>query len=379
MKQIFFIRNSRVGERILQDIDKNSVAKVYNLEYFENNPDDKLPDEIPINGLEKFTQSGSGGGISAVIALETNLPKGNTQFGQSYFRRLSLAIARNLKRNGIKFSFRAPSFSMYVHFHGTFPNITYEISNHPTVALFEEVFKTYPQEFLGKKIDTWFSLWDEPDRALDLAEALDLPHVFTYCTSFAMRDKVIAFPDYESHYNDEIFCNSANSNFRCKEAALKPWQDKRAFWRGSLFTDFSRRCLFELGKKYPQYLLVEDSNRGGKFIPMSEQARYKYLIDTRGNAWSSRLQTLIKLGRVIFVADRPYREWFFDRLKPEEHYVPVKEDMSDLIEKICYMEQHPEIYEKIVRNLNEFVEENLTPRRIVFEAKELILRYGVID
>ena len=112
---------------------------------------------------------------------------------------------------------------------------------------------------------------------------------------------------------------------------------------------------------------------------MTEQAKYKYLIDTRGNSWSCRLQTLLKLGRVIFVADRPYREWYFNRLRPMEHYVSVKEDMSDLIEKICYMERHPELYEKIVGNMREFVEENLSPRRIIFDAKEMILRYAVVD
>ena len=378
MKKIFFVRNEQVWAHLSRQVDKNSVAAVYNLDYFEKNPEDNLPDEIPTDGLEKF-KNASGEEISAVIALETGAPKGNKQFGQSYFRRLSLAIARNLKRNGIKFSFCAPSLSMYVHVYGNFPKITYEVRDHATFNLIDEIFKNYPQEFSGKKIDIWFSLWDEPDRALDLAQALDLAHVFTYCTSFAMKDTVIAFPDYESHYNDEIFQNSVVSNSRCKEAAAKPWQDERAFWRGSLFTDFSRRCLFELGKKFPQYLLVEDSNRGGKFIPMTEQAKYKYLIDTRGNSWSSRLQTLLKLGRVIFVADRPYREWFFDRMKPGEHFVPVKEDMSDLIEKIFYMERHPEIYEKIVGNLREFVEENLTPRRILFEAKEMILRFGVVE
>ena len=214
--------------------------------------------------------------------------------------------------------------------------------------------------------------------ALNLANALDLPYVFSYFTTYAMKDRVIAFPDYESRYNEQIFQNDIYAHARCKEAASKPWQDNRAFWRGSLFTSFSRSCLFELGKKYPQYLVVEDSTKG-QYFPMIEQVKYKYLIDTRGNTWSSRLQTLLKLGRVVFIANRPYRDWYFDRMVPMKHYVPVEEDMSDLIEKICYMERHPEIYEKIVNNLREFVEENLTPRRIVFETKELILRYGIVE
>lgn len=381
MKQIFFVRSERVWQEISPRIDRKSVAAVYNLDYFEKIPDDKLPDELPISGLDRFKDDAEN--YHAIIAVNADPPKNSSQFGQSYFRRLSLAVARTLKRNGINFSFWA-SFSQYMYLRGTFPNIVcdFNVNNfcaRATWGLIQEVFNTFPQEFAGKKIDLWFSLWDEPDRALDLAQAQDLPYVFAYCTSYAMKDRVIAFPDYESRYTEENLSNDLISNARCKEAASKPAEDNHAFWRGSLFTSFSRCCLFELGKKYPQYLQIEDSTKGGGFIPMTAQAKYKYLLDTRGNSWSSRLQTLLKLGRVIFIADRPYREWYFDRLRPMEHYVPVKEDMSDLIEKYCYMEQHPELYDKIVSNLREFVEENLSPRRIVFDAKELILRYGVVD
>ena len=244
--------------------------------------------------------------------------------------------------------------------------------------MIQEVFQTYPNEFVGKELDFWFSVWDEPERNLDFLESLSLPHVFSYCTTYSMKDRVIAFPDFNTCYNEEKFHDKNNSPTKCREAATKKWQDKRIFWRGSLFVSFSRRCLFELGKKYPEYLHVEDSLRG-TFVPMIEQAKYKYLIDTRGNGWSGRLQTLLKLGRVIFVADRPYREWYFDRLIPMKHYVPIEEDMSDLLEKYFFMEHHPELYEEIVQNMQEFVDENLNPRRIVFDAKELLLKYGVVD
>ena len=382
MKQIFFVRNNQVWEDISKQIDASTVADICNLDVFEKIPGDRLPDEILLDGLEHF-KNNSGGGYHAVIAVNTGSPKGDTQYGLSYFFRLSLAVARTLKRNGIKFSFWAP-FSPFIHIHGTFPNLVYDECKDKfrvpaTFGLINEVFQTFPQEFAGKKIDMWIAIGDDCLNALDLADALDLPHTFAYYTTYALKDRVIALPDFETRYKEEDFPNDINSNTRCKEAAAKLWQDNHAFWRGSLFTDFSRSCLFKLGKKYPQYLKIEDSKKGGRFIPMVEQAKYKYLIDTRGNAWSSRLQILLKLGRLIFIADRPYREWYFDRLIPMKHYVPVEEDMSDLIEKIRYLERCPEIYDKIVANLKEFVEENLTPRRILFDTKEIILRYGVVD
>ncbi len=35
-----------------------------------------------------------------------------------------------------------------------------------------------------------------------------------------------------------------------------------------------------------------------------------------------------------------FRQWYYDRLKPWRHYVPVREDMSDLIEKIDWCRYH---------------------------------------
>lgn len=250
---------------------------------------------------------------------------------------------------------------------------------HHAAGLIFETISTFPNEFKGKYLDMWIQLTDGPLQALDLAQALNLRSVFAYSTTYSMRERLIAIPDCDCCYNEEKFTDKNRLPSRCKEAAAKPWQENKIFWRGSVHSSFSRRCLFELGKKYPQYLQIEDSqSNDGKFVPMIEQARYKYLVDTRGFSWSSRLQTLLMLGRVVFVADRPFREWYFDRMIPMEHYVPVKEDMSDLMEKYFFMERHPELYEKIVRNLAEFVEENLNPRRILFDTKELILKYGVV-
>lgn len=387
MKKIFFVRNAQVWNEISSQVNKDSVAGIYNLDYFEKFPGNILPEEIPINGLDEFKSTDSlGSGYSAVIAIKPEPRKDSTQFGGSYFYRLSLAVARTLKRNGIKFSFWPP-FSRYVHVYGTFPKLAVDPANdlyrtNSALGLFQEAFKTFPQEFMGKKIDIWIPTDDYcAIDALNLANALDLPHVFSYYTFYALKDRVIAFPDYEARYNEKAFPNDRCSDALCKEAASEPWQDNRVFWRGSLFTNLSRSCLFELGKKYPQYFVIEDMSTmiRNPLPTMKKQAAYKYLIDTRGNAWSSRLQILLKLGRVVFIVDRPYRDWYFDRLQPMKHYMPVKEDLSDLIEKYCYMEQHPEIYNEIVANLKIFVEENLIPRRIVFETKELILRYGVIE
>ena len=293
-------------------------------------------------------------------------------------------MARSLKKIGIPIIFW-PQYSFLGHIYGVVPDLKvipvapYVMDRlQKTFGLISETIRTFPNELYGKELDIWMQFTDGPLEALNLAQAIDLPYAFAYSSTYSMKNRLIAIPDCDCCYNEENFHDLNRSPIKCKEAATKKWQINKIFWRGSLQMSFSRRCLFELGKKYPEYLQIEDSTRG-QFVPMFEQAKYKYLIDTRGTAWSSRLQTLLQLGRVVFIADRPFREWYFDRLIPMKHYVPVKEDMSDLIEKYFYMEHHPELYEKIVRNLAEFVEENFNPRRILFDTKELLLKYGVVQ
>jgi hypothetical protein len=63
----------------------------------------------------------------------------------------------------------------------------------------------------------------------------------------------------------------------------------------------------------------------------------KYALDIDGNTntWSNFLARL-HLGCCVLKVESPlgYRQWYYDRLSPWEHFVPVKSDLSDLIEKI---------------------------------------------
>lgn len=63
----------------------------------------------------------------------------------------------------------------------------------------------------------------------------------------------------------------------------------------------------------------------------------KFAIDIDGwtNAWSNLIIRL-HFGCCVLKVDSAdgYRQWWYDRLIPWEHYVPVRADMSDLIEKL---------------------------------------------
>ncbi|QWE24932.1 hypothetical protein FD977_01345 [Polynucleobacter sp. AP-Elch-400A-B2] len=79
------------------------------------------------------------------------------------------------------------------------------------------------------------------------------------------------------------------------------------------------------------------------FVPMTSSARYKYQIDIDGNtnAWSALFQKLLSGSAVLKIASpHNFRQWYYDELIPWVNYVPVKSDMSDLIEKIHWLIDH---------------------------------------
>ena len=76
------------------------------------------------------------------------------------------------------------------------------------------------------------------------------------------------------------------------------------------------------------------------YFPILSSNRYKYQIDIDGNtnAWAGLFQKLLS-GSAVIKVKSPYdfQQWYYDKLIPWEHYVPVKSDMSDLVEKTRWL------------------------------------------
>jgi len=69
----------------------------------------------------------------------------------------------------------------------------------------------------------------------------------------------------------------------------------------------------------------------------------KFAIDIDGytNTWSNLLVRMLYGCCVLKVESQfGFRQWYYDELKPFEHFVPVCADMSDLAEKIEWVRSH---------------------------------------
>lgn len=82
----------------------------------------------------------------------------------------------------------------------------------------------------------------------------------------------------------------------------------------------------------------------GDPIPAQRWLGRKYAIDIDGqtNTWSNLLVRML-FGCCVFKVKSQggFRQWYYDRLTPFVHFVPVAADMSDFAEKIDWARSHP--------------------------------------
>lgn len=147
---------------------------------------------------------------------------------------------------------------------------------------------------------------------------------------------------------------------------LEPWQNRRPslVWRGSstgliwqtlsMLDDLPRYRMCKLVERLgdradvgltelvqaanPQEaeLIHERVTREGllkPYVPMTEMARHRYILDIDGNSNSWNFMQKLRLGCCVLRVESEWHQWFSDRLIAWKHYVPVASDLSDLIER----------------------------------------------
>ena len=85
-----------------------------------------------------------------------------------------------------------------------------------------------------------------------------------------------------------------------------------------------------------------------------------------------RFPNLLAGGSAVLKQDSPYIEHFYHALKPNKHYLPIKRDLSDLVEKIKWAKSHDSEMRDMAKNARDFVQQNLLPHHLLcYHAKVL--------
>jgi hypothetical protein len=229
--------------------------------------------------------------------------------------------------------------------------------------------------------------------------AMDTGPVFAFAASRNMN--VILWPDYEMMCSYHMWGGNFEQLMRSHEPA---WKDKVpvAFFRGvstggmntlENWMKFPRAqlCLFALDHprrvdaKITHVVQAEPgvaeamgaSNILGPHLSVEEQLRYRYLIDVDGNSCCySRTYWILLSNSVLFKVQSDNVQWYYRGLIPEQHYMPIESDLSNLIATIKRLNNDERLAIAVACSGRQFATKYLN-RSIVKEyIYELLLRYS---
>ena len=81
-----------------------------------------------------------------------------------------------------------------------------------------------------------------------------------------------------------------------------------------------------------------------------EKFKYKYILHIDGHVSAYRLGGELNSGSVILKVESKNIQWISHLLEAYIHYVPIKKDLSDLVEKYEWCENNEKACEKIINN-----------------------------
>ena len=100
------------------------------------------------------------------------------------------------------------------------------------------------------------------------------------------------------------------------------------------------------------------------FMDMVEQSKHKYIIHIDGNVAAYRLLKTMLTNSVILKVEGEYTLWVDELLQPMKHYIPIKSDLSNLLEMIEWCKQNDSKVRKIAERGYEFAKKALTKEYI---------------
>lgn len=223
-------------------------------------------------------------------------------------------------------------------------------------------------------------------------------------------DRAILFADWNYHVQDE---NSGwNLLIKKINASQVEWNEKKEtiFWRGMPWDgkhfgmyDFENWTTLPRGKivsesrkdpdlidaafsEYPAKCVKENLDRCVRemgaitFVAWEEMTKFKYHMILDGVTCSfPATQWKLLSGSLSFKQDSADIQYYYGELAPWVHYIPVKNDLSDLREKLHWAKLHDKEAKQIAQNAREFALSHLMPDHILTYCYKVLCKYASLQ
>lgn len=154
-------------------------------------------------------------------------------------------------------------------------------------------------------------------------------------------------------------------------------------WRGHISIQKQERIDFL--KKYFHHPMCNIGNTNNwhdsrewqrEKMTIQEQLEYKFILCLEGVDVATNLKWVMSSNSLAVMPKPRYETWFMEgTLKPDFHYVLIKDDFSDLTEKLTYYSQQREEAESIIRNAHVFVDQFKNKKRETLISLKVLDKY----
>lgn len=145
------------------------------------------------------------------------------------------------------------------------------------------------------------------------------------------------------------------------------------------FTSFSDFSENKDGKNL-ESILITLFGKNRNYIKEAQHLKYKYLIALDGNTspWL-RVPWIMFSNSLLIKQETNNIEWFYPALKAYVHYVPIKEDLTDIFIQFDWLKANDHKAKQISLNSQNFVKNNLLPEHIDNHIKIILNEYSKIQ
>lgn len=113
-----------------------------------------------------------------------------------------------------------------------------------------------------------------------------------------------------------------------------------------------------------------------QFVPKKDYLEYKYLLSIEGNDVATNLKWMLNSNSLVLMPRPRVESWFCESmLIPYVHFVPVKDDFSDLEKQKNWCEKNLNKCLEIIDNANLYVQQFLNEEKEIYICKYILDQY----
>lgn len=114
------------------------------------------------------------------------------------------------------------------------------------------------------------------------------------------------------------------------------------------------------------------------YMPISSQLNYKFIACIEGHDVATNLKWVMSSNSIAIMPRPKFESWFMEgTLVPDYHYIEIKDDFSDLTEKMDYYINHQDKAEQILHNAHRHVEQFKNKRLERVIQQEVVRQYFI--